>query len=430
MSDRMNVVEWFGRSGKALVLLWALFLIPRAALILLEVTPTSDADWYYKRAGELAAGLGYLGKTGEPTAFWPPGWPMALSLAFRLLGTSVTTLGLFNLACAALSAWLVLALGRRISGSELAARLGLLLLAVYPNAIAYVPLALTEVFYTTLLLAICWLLVDQRSRLAFVAAGLLLGVAVLVKAQTLAVIPLIFGVGLLRKPGFFRALPRAAMQMALLAALAACAVAPWTWRNHVVMGEWIAVSANGGITLYTGNNDTARGEFAPDDPGVKKLFARNLHELQYDAEAKRLGKEWIRAHPLGFLKLMPLKFFHLWRTDGEAQWFYELGYRRYAEFEMLFRAVRVANQLWYWGLLAGFAIAAVAIPRRRRRQGRRIAGWWLLPYGIAVYPSAVAMIFSGQSRFHYPVMPFICIVSGLLLAQWLTTRRTGASAAA
>jgi hypothetical protein len=44
----------------------------------------------------------------------------------------------------------------------------------------------------------------------------------------------------------------------------------------------------------------------------------------------------------------------------------------------------------------------------------------VLPYGIALYPSAIAMVFSGQSRFHYPVMPFVCVTAGWLLARWLT----------
>jgi hypothetical protein len=29
------------------------------------------------------------------------------------------------------------------------------------------------------------------------------------------------------------------------------------------------------------------------------------------------------------------------------------------------------------------------------------------------------MVFSGQSRFHYPVMPFVCVTAGWL-ARWLT----------
>ncbi|WP_255504531.1 hypothetical protein [Novosphingobium sp. EMRT-2] len=60
--------------------------------------------------------------------------------------------------------------------------------------------------------------------------------------------------------------------------------------------------------------------------------------------------------------------------------------------------------------------------RRRARAGLRPIDWWVLPYGIALYPSAIAMVFSGQSRFHYPVMPFVCVTAGWLLARWFERR--------
>jgi hypothetical protein len=198
-------------------------------------------------------------------------------------------------------------------------------------------------------------------------------------------------------------------------------------RNHRELGAWVAVSTNGGITLLTGNNDSANGGFTPDDPLVKALDARTgLNEMEYDAEAKRLGVAWIKAHPVQFAKLMPLKLAKLWGPDGEAQWAYETGYAHYADHAGTFRALRIANQLYYFALLGGFALAAGLIVWRRRKVGLRLIDWWLLPYGVAAYPTAIAMVFSGQSRFHYPAMPFICMTCGWLLADWLVRRGGGA----
>lgn len=414
---------WFAASRGAVVALFALFIALRAAAILLDVTPTSDADWYYRRAADLAAGLGYLSINGAPTAYWPPGWPMAMSVAFRVLGASTVTVGLLNLASAALAGWLTYDLARKLFGSELAGRIALLLLAVYPNSILYVPLALTEVFYTALLLAGCWLLIARKGALRLVFAGLVFGLATLVKAQTLVVIPLICLIGLLRDGNVVRRTPGVVARGAFIIAVAAMVVAPWTIRNHEVMGAWIPVSTNGGITLLTGNNDTARGGFTPEDPLVKALDARKgLTEMEYDAEASRLGKEWIKAHPAQFLKLMPMKLVRLWGPDGEGQWAYETGSPAWKAAPWAFTLLRAANQLWYFALLGLFALAAVLMVRHRRAEGTRVIDWWLLPYGIALYPSAIAMVFSGQSRFHYPVMPFVCMAAGWVLAEWLTRR--------
>ena len=430
------MIGWFERSRGALLLLGVIYLVPRALLILFNVTPTSDADFYYTRAVSLADGLGYLSNTGQPTAFWPPGWSIALSVAFRAFGSSVAVVGLFNLACAALSGWLVLDLGRRLFGSELAARAGLLLLALYPNNAAYVPLALTEVFYTTLLLGACWLLIGRSGSsgpgwLRLAAAGVVMGIATLVKAQTLIVVPLVLGIGVLQAPRLWQAIPGAVLRATLVIAVAALVIAPWTLRNHRELGAWVAVSTNGGITLLTGNNDSAKGSFTPDDLAILALNARiELSELEYDAEAKRLGFEWIKANPGRFAALMPLKFLRLWAPDGEAIWSYERGAAAYPANAGLFVAVRLANQAWYFMLLLGFAIAAVVMVRQRLRLRQKLSGWWLLPYGIAAYPTAIAIVFSGQSRFHFPATPFIAMTCGWLVAEWLVRRSARVEASA
>lgn len=408
-------LEWFVTDRSVLLGIWALYFALRVAVLLIDVVPTSDAEWYFTRATSLAAGQGYLDNQGAPTAFWPAGWPIALGLVFAQFGASPVSLGLFNLVSSMLIGAMTLALGRRLFGSEGAARAGLLLLAVYPNAIGYVPLALTEVFYTALLMAGCWVIVTRTSRWHLVSAGFLFGVATLVKAQTLVVVPLLFAIEWLRMGQVWQRLPRLVGESLLVLAIAALTVLPWTVRNTVQLGHVVAVSTNGGYTLLTGNHDTATGDYTPDAPVVKALMARpGLNEVQRDAEARRLGMDWITQHPDRFATLLPKKFLRLWLPDGEAEWAYQGGAPGYARFEVVYRAVRVLNQGYYVLLMAAFAAAFVVMIARRRRDGQRWIGWWLLPYGIALYPTLICLVFSGQSRFHYPVMPWVCMTAGWL----------------
>jgi 4-amino-4-deoxy-L-arabinose transferase-like glycosyltransferase len=400
----------------ALPVLFALVLVPRAVMIAAAVTPTSDADWYYSRATMLARGLGYPGGAGQPTAFWPVGWPWLLSLAFRAGGVSVWTVGVVNWLAAALSGWLLLDLGRRWSGSELGARAGLLAWAVYPNAILYVPLALTEVTYTALLIGGIWLMTTRHSWTATVLSGLVFGVATLVKAQTLVIVPAILAVMLWRQRQVWRRLPAIAGRGLVLVLAAALVIAPWTLRNHRELGAWVMVSTNGGITLLTGNNDSARGGYTPDDALVHSIDAlKDRDEVRYDAQARQLGTGWITAHPGRFVALAPLKVWHLWGPDGEGQWAYETGSWAFRAAPRAFLAIRAANQVWYWLLLWAFVVAPVRIARRR-------IDWWLVPYVVALFPTAIAVVFSGQSRFHYPAMPFVCLVAGWLLADCIDRR--------
>lgn len=408
-------LERFGGDRSVLLMIWAIYFALRVAVLMIDVRPTSDAEWYYIRAVSLAAGRGYLDNAGHPTAFWPPGWPIALSVVFSQFGVSQVVLGLFNLTSAMLIGLLTLALGRRLFGNEAAARAGLLLLAVYPNAIGYVPLALTEVFYTALLMVGCWIVVTRTNRWQLITAGLVFGFATLVKAQTLVVVPLLFAIDWLRANSLWRRFPRLFGEGMLVLGVAILTVLPWSIRNHAELGHWVLVSTNGGYTLLTGNHDSATGDYTPDAPVVTRLMAQpGLDEVTRDAEAKRLGLAWIEHNPGKFLALAPRKLARLWLPDGEAEWAYQGGAPAYPRLEMLYRAVRYANQTYYAVLMLAFAAAFFAMLVRRYRDGQRWIGWWLLPYGIALYPTLICLAFSGQSRFHYPVMPFVCMSAGWL----------------
>jgi hypothetical protein len=193
---------------------------------------------------------------------------------------------------------------------------------------------------------------------------------------------------------------------------------PWTLRNFRVFGEVVPVSTNGGMTLLTGNNPSARGGYTEDDPLVTTLVRTVATQLQVDREARARAQKWIAENPSRFVALMPLKLFRLWAPDGEAEWAYQDGYARYDQYRLVFRTVRVINQIYYTALLLGFAWAAALMFLRRATISQRAIDWWALPYALALFPSLIALVFSGQSRFHYPVMPFVAMsCAGLLTRQ-------------
>jgi 4-amino-4-deoxy-L-arabinose transferase-like glycosyltransferase len=395
-------------------ILFMIYLLPRVAVIFLDTQPFSDAGWYFNRGIALASGHGYS-EGGVPTAFWPPGWSWVMSLLFRLFGPSLRAVQIFNLVCSLATGWLTLDLGRRLFNSELAARTGLLLLAIYPNAIGYVPLVWTEVFYTTLLLLGCWLIVARHSTGTLTLAGLVFGLATLVKTQTLIVIPFIFGIDLLRGEVSFKAMRTILLKCAAVVAFALVVVLPWSYRNYRIFGEWILVSTNGGLTLLTGNNPSARGDYTQDDALVTSIPRNVANQIEVDKEAKRRALQWIKENPGRFVALLPLKVFRLWIPDGESEWSYQAGYRTYHRYVLWFRTVRYINQVYYSGLLIMFVWTGVVLFAGKKRISGSTIDWWALPYILALYLTVIALVFSGQSRFHYPIMPFVMMCCGWLL---------------
>ena len=398
----------------ALPLLFVLYLVPRIAVSRLAVEPFSDAAWYFNRAVGLVAGYGYS-EAGVPTAYWPPGWPLTLAMLFKFFGVSLLAVQIFNLVCSLMIGWLTYDLGRRLFKSELAGRASFLLLAIYPNSIGYVPLVWTEVFYTLLLLLGCWLLVARQSTLSLVLGGAVFGMATLVKAQSLLMIPVIYSVDILREKVSIRRCTEAIIKCGAIMLCSLVIVLPWSYRNYQVFGEWIFVSTNGGLTLLTGNNPSARGDYAPNDPLVTSIPRNVANQVEVDKEATRRGIQWVRENPVRFILLLPLKSFWLWGPDGESEWWFQAGFKDYDRHVLLFRVLRYLNQVYYMCLMIGFFLAGRQLLNRERTIFHAGIDWWALPYAIAFYTTLIALVFSGQSRYHYPIMPFVIMCCGWLL---------------
>src|SRR5512135_1983001 len=98
---------------------FAVYTLLRLALVMLiPVTPSSDGAWYFESAMDLAAGLGYT-EHGVPTAFWPPGYPLFLSLVFRIFGPYLLAAQMANVVLSCIIFLVSLVLARRIFNSEL-----------------------------------------------------------------------------------------------------------------------------------------------------------------------------------------------------------------------------------------------------------------------------------------------------------------------
>jgi hypothetical protein len=210
-------------------------------------------------------------------------------------------------------------------------------------------------------------------------------------------------------------LRHAIVRAALGTMLMAVAIAPWTYRNHVVMGALIPVSTNGGMSLLAGNNPSMTPglgyDFNDKDPLVAAVRFSVADQVAADARARAAAWGWIRENPLQFAILMPKKLFRLWAVDGESDWLFQAGYPRYEEHRLKFRAIRIANQAYYVLLLVGFAMAW------RRWLARDEPSVWSVPLTI-VFFSALSMVFSGQSRYHAPLMPLIIAFAAWALFNW------------
>jgi hypothetical protein len=259
--------------------------------------PVLDAETYYWAARTLAAGEGWA-----ETVYWqPPGYPYFLAAVLGLAGPGFLAPRLVQAALGALTAALTCAIGTRVFGRAVGLGAGLAValsgLLIYYDGELLAPSLAICLQMATLYCAVRAL--AERGRLAWVATGLLGGLAGVVNAAALVLLP-VLALGARRRAGWV-----------LLGA--AIAVLPVTLRNWTQGGEVVLISSNAGINLYLGNNaryDATVG-MRPGRDWQALVRAPRLHGVSGAAPASGFFMRRVVAYamsdPLGFLALQARK---------------------------------------------------------------------------------------------------------------------------
>lgn len=387
-------------------------------ILTVNTEQVSDYDWYYQFALNIAGGRGYS-YHGVPTAYWPVGYPGFLGGLFYVFGPHQLVGKLANVVLYAGVLILTYRFSKIIFHSETTARISLLILTFYPNQIAYTALLSTEILFIFLLLLGALLFVFAQDRWIFwLLSGVAWGLATLTKTQALFV-PLIFiPVFLPNKNSRLKA--GAAVYLMILVTLL-----PWLYRNDVVFGRPL-LSTNGGIVLMIGNNPYATGRQLWDER-VRSLLGDlggsekngsifDGREVEREKKAQQVALNYIAHHPLGVAALWPKKFIALYLSDVDG-FYYSLGMQPSPSRKnrLIYIGLRIFAEVYYILILALFAAAIPGILRSKVREHR--IGLFLILYFTVTY-----LIYFANARYHFALMPFVVIYSGIEAALILKGR--------
>jgi 4-amino-4-deoxy-L-arabinose transferase-like glycosyltransferase len=203
------------------------------------------------------------------------------------------------------------------------------LLALHPALLFYTPAMMTEGVTASILSVALYLALrvrrarDQR-RAAIVwltALGLVVGLATLVRPQSLLVAP-VLGALAWRTPRVLRwrdALMRRSCAAVLVTAVTLLVCAPWTARNCVRMKSCALVSVNGGWNLLIGIAPSSTGHWTPID--VPDDCKTVWDEAGKDACFGREARRQIALDKLRYLSLVPRKLAATFDYCGAAPWY-------------------------------------------------------------------------------------------------------------
>jgi 4-amino-4-deoxy-L-arabinose transferase-like glycosyltransferase len=378
---------------------WWCWLLVVAALarivwiLLVPSQPVEDFAVYDRYAVRLAEGAGYVSDTGEPTAYWPAGYPLFLSLVYRVFGHSLAAAKAAGIVLGLATVALTYLLGRHCSG-ERVARIAAIIIALIPGQVVFSNLLATEVLFTPLLLASIYLALRFYRRVpVFFMVGAVAGAAALTRPLALVFPAVLLVFILLRRERVLAA----AARFVLVSAGMLVVLSHWLLRNYHVFGKFGIISTNGGFNFYAGNNPDATGAYyIKSGSGLT-----GKSELERNTEGYSRGMRFIRENPDRFCILGLWKLYYTYGSDLlSMDWsFYSVKNRD----NLRVSAVYVTQAAYLVAITA--AIAGLCIWLRKRTSGL------LLPALAICAWTLIHFIYVGDSKYHYPIVPLLVFFS-------------------
>jgi 4-amino-4-deoxy-L-arabinose transferase-like glycosyltransferase len=289
-------------------------------------------------------------------------------------------------------------------------------LAVFPNVIYQVAtLQLETTFIFLLLVALAVITTHDWASGAptisrLLAFGAVLGAAVLVRPFAAVLLVGLAGALATIRIGW----RRAALLVAVPAAVVVAMSIPWTIRNAVQLDAFVPSSTNMGDTLCLDRNLDAEGGFRfADHDGCAPP---DLHEVPRNRESTKKAIRFVLDHPDRELLQIVRRARFMFQDDHDGIIAVQtLGGGPFLSEDVVETAEAVAD--WYYYAVLVLAVAGLAgFAHRDHRPGRLVAASGLV--GLLVIP----LLLWGNPRFHLPLIPFMALSAAFAL-DWLWRRR-------
>jgi hypothetical protein len=332
--------------ARILVLMALAFVIRLVAVLAIDDPHTvprnleeSDAPGYYVLADHLLDGTGYRYAPGEaPTAKRTPGYPLFLAAIFRVSGRNLTAVRIVQCLIDVATVYLVFGLSLLLFGSGAAALLAALAYTVYFPAIqntTYILPETTHAFFLVGAVTLAILAMRAGSYFLYAVAGIIFGVATMIRAGAYLVPVVLLAVGIVVTPwiGLDRGVGRVlgdrrsagiglVSWRGLLILVAAFAVTmfPWVVRNETALGRPVITSTLAGANLYKGNHVPTGGSYpwAADSLFTPDLKARTakVSEVEKDRILRAEARRMILSHKAAVAIITLKKIPRLWLNIG------------------------------------------------------------------------------------------------------------------
>jgi 4-amino-4-deoxy-L-arabinose transferase-like glycosyltransferase len=410
------------RQWLIIAILITAFILRTAWVLSIPTQPISDFKEFDHLAVSLADGKGYVGLDGKPTAYRPPGYIFFLAGIYSLFGPNDFIARLVNILLGVLTCWLTYILTIELFDKR-TALIAAIIVAAFPSLIAWTNILAVENLFIPIiigsLISFLKAVKSQNVRWSWlILTGLLLGIGGLIRPAAF-LLPGIMVLALILRirfrvfsPQWIIVLGESVIIGLVVSLLMLVIVLPWSIRNSIVLGHFILVSTEGGITFLSGHNELAlTDEYSLDGPIFEQLNAEKLDEIQYDQRAYQLAYQFIRQNPLFEVRLSIHKLINFFKDDVSGITYNVLSALTPFPDWLVF-ALKGLAQIYYM-LVMGLALASIFLKRYPKDR------WYFVLFILIVVWVVLHLAFYGKDRFRLPLTPaFVQFAAVSILALW------------
>ncbi len=417
LKTHMNIIYELKRDTFIFIML----VLTMALRLVWVLTVNTDvfSDFYLYHAYALKAAKGVFNNYDPTYSLFPFkfGYPLVLSLVYRISGGSILAAKLFNVFISMCLMPVVYHLALKAFDGN-AARTSVMLYAFWPSQIMYTSVLGSELLFTLLFCISAAFFMESlvhtgmKSYLYFSAFGAAAAFSGFIRpvAVILILAATIYLLFLHTHESFHPSIPqRLASKFgmpaaAILGFLVVSILQNQIQYNLTGVSPWRSSS---GFNLMVGTNRESSGKYSTADEqlveGYKNDFAR-FHQVSW-----KIAIERIKSDPLGFVRLIEEKMVVQWTNEDYGYYWSTLKLEKVNGASSFLlgnpKKIQYISFLYYVVLVSLALSGCIHIYRNR-----------LLPPAIfllVLEGFLVAHVFlEVQSRYHYPVMPFIIILAG------------------
>ena len=403
------------------------------------LTPLYDFETFYKVAVNLFEGKGFT-LNGYPWAFQSYGYPLILSIFFRMVGSSdIFVAKVFNVILSTLTLPVIFLIFNKVINKKGIVWFLFIVFSFLPNNLIYNNVLGSEVlavFLFSIIICMNLYLTEKYSIYKYTVQGILIGILSLVKPFFMAYPIVLIVICFIKTKGWeYAAKVGVSIVIGFL-----FIIIPSTIKNFNAFGKFFPISYNGGYTLYINNNSiNVRGTWmnaflVPASEEFKEKLrsvgfeydvdnitekTQNLRNAYSGDIFKDEAIKWIINHPREFITLGCLRIVNVFfdgASDVKLWGFENLGQMSITQ-NRLFKVFMGATDTIIYVISASFIFFIILNIKKlfcKETKLSLLLVCWSILFFYAVY-----FVVEGQARYNFPTLFLLFICFGWIFEKLL-----------